>query len=362
MKGDSTMNKIRTNGALDQLKAIGISQILINDPQAIFYFTGKLMFPGERLLALYLADSGKCRLFLNKLMNCPEDLGVEKIWLDDTDDPAEIISGFTDHSSPLGVDKDLPARFLLPLMEKGAGSSFVNASVAIDRQRAVKDPDEQAAMIRSSQINDAAMAEFRALIRPGVTEREIAKQIPGIYKAGGADRMDFGIVAFGSNAADPHHSPDDTVLKEGDCVLLDVGCVANHYCSDMTRTFFFRSVSEKAAQVYEIVRQANVEAEKAIRPGMRFCDIDRIARDIITKAGYGPYFTHRLGHSIGLVDHEFGDVSSANEDIIRPGMTFSIEPGIYLPGEFGVRIEDLVLVTEDGCMILNQYTKDLIIL
>lgn len=353
------INQSRLQGALDQLKAIGLTQMIVSDPMAIFYFTGKLMHPGERLLALYLSANGENQLFLNKLMNCPEDLGVHKVWLDDTDEPSDIICRYTDSSLPLGVDKDLPARFLLPLMDKNAGSAFLNASVAVDRQRAVKDAHEQNAMIVCSQVNDAAMEEFRKLIHPGVTEREIAAQIPGIYKALGADRMDFGIVAFGKNAADPHHGPDDTVLQEGDCVLLDVGCIKDSYCSDMTRTFFYRNVSRKAEEVYEIVKNANEAAEKAVRPGMRFCDIDRIARDIITNAGYGPYFIHRLGHSIGLTDHEFGDVSSVNEDIIKPGMVFSIEPGIYLPGEFGIRIEDLVLVTENGCRILNQYEKKL---
>ena len=355
------INQARLNGAFEHLREIGISQMLISDPLAIFYYTGKLMRSGERLLALYLNADGGNRLFLNKLMNCPEDLGVEKVWLDDADDAIAIVAAVTDHSRPLGVDKNLPARFLLPLMEKQAGSAFVNASIAIDRQRAVKDAAEQEAMVLSSQLNDAAMERFRALIHPGVTEREVAAQIPVIYKELGADRMEFGIVAFGANAADPHHRPDDTVLKEGDCVLLDVGALKDSYCSDMTRTVFFGTVSEKAREVYNIVRRANEEAEKAVKPGMRFCEIDRIARDIITEAGYGPNFTHRLGHSIGLCDHEYGDVSSVNEDVIRPGMTFSIEPGIYLPGEFGVRIEDLVLVTEDGCRILNDYSKELLL-
>jgi Xaa-Pro dipeptidase len=144
--------------------------------------------------------------------------------------------------------------------------------------------------------------------------------------------------------------------------LIDVGCKKDSYCADMTRTFFYQSVSEKQREVYELVKKANEAAESMIKPGVRFCDIDKTARDIISKAGYGEKFTHRLGHSIGIEVHEYGDVSSINETKVKPGMIFSIEPGIYLEGEFGVRIEDLVLVTEDGVQLLNHYSKELTVI
>jgi Xaa-Pro dipeptidase len=145
-------------------------------------------------------------------------------------------------------------------------------------------------------------------------------------------------------------------------VLLDVGGKKDGYCSDMTRTFFTAPPTEKQRQVYELVRQANQAAEELIRPGVRLCDIDAAARDLITAAGYGKEFNHRLGHFIGLDEHEYGDVSSGFDWPVQEGMIFSIEPGIYLPGEFGVRIEDLVLVTADGCQVLNSYPKELTVL
>ena len=170
-------------------------------------------------------------------------------------------------------------------------------------------------------------------------------------------------MSFGANAADPHHHPDDTVLAEGDVVLFDVGCKQDAYCSDMTRAFFWkREPSERDREVYETVRRANEAAEAIVRPGVTFAEIDLTARRIIEEAGYGEYFTHRLGHQIGLEDHEPGDVSSAHHEPVRPGQCFSIEPGIYLPGEVGVRIEDLVIVTEDGCEIMNRYPKRLTVL
>ena len=129
----------------------------------------------------------------------------------------------------------------------------------------------------------------------------------------------------------------------------------------MTRTVFLGNVNEEQKKVYNIVKTANERAIAAVKPGVRFCDVDAAARDYITEQGYGSYFVHRTGHNIGQEVHEAGDVSSANTDILKPGMTFSIEPGIYLTGNFGVRVEDLVLVTEDGCKVLNHFTKELIV-
>ncbi len=155
---------------------------------------------------------------------------------------------------------------------------------------------------------------------------------------------------------------DDTPLKKGDSIVIDMGCMYQGYCSDMTRTVFYQDVSEKQKEVYQLVLEANIAAEAIIKPGVRLCDIDKAARDVIEKAGYGPHFNHRTGHFIGREVHEYGDVSANFDMPVKEGMIFSIEPGIYIEGEFGVRIEDLVLVTEDGCEILNHYPKDLIVI
>ena len=154
----------------------------------------------------------------------------------------------------------------------------------------------------------------------------------------------------------------DSTGKSGDSVILDIGCLWNGYCSDMTRTVFIGEVSDRAREVYNVVLEANLRGIAAAKPGNRMCDVDLAARNYIEEKGFGEYFTHRTGHSIGLEDHEFGDVSSVNTDIIKVGQCFSVEPGIYLPDEnIGVRIEDLVLITEDGCEVLNDYTKELIV-
>lgn len=353
------MNEARVGRVMENMKARGLTQMIISSPSDIFFLTGRLIFPGERLLALYLNQNGSHRIYINNLFTVPEDLGVEKVRFSDSDDCLSLLYGGIDHTAPLGIDRNFPARFLLPLVDRKAAAGYVLASDCVGAVRSCKDEAERDSMREASRINDASMAEFFAGIRPGITEQALAESMEKIYRSHGAQGYSFEpLVAFGKNAADGHHAPDDTPLQEGDCVLIDVGCRKDGYCSDMTRTFFFRSASARAKQVYETVRSANEAAEAMIKPGVRFCDIDATARGIIVKAGYGENFTHRLGHSIGLEVHEGEDVSGSNRNTVRPGMTFSIEPGIYLEGEVGVRIEDLVLVTETGCEVLNSYSKN----
>ena len=354
-------NRLRT--VLQNLEQMGLSQALITDPLSILYLTGRLIKPLERFYALYVSQSGHHKIFINQLETVPEDLGVEKVRFTDSDPYLDLVYQAVDHSQPLGVDKNMAARFLLPLMDRQCAPGYVNASLAVDKARSVKDAQEQALMRKASQINDEAVKAFQTLVREGITERQVAEQTKGIYLDLGAEDFSFEpLIAFGASAASGHHYPDGTQLKPGDCVLFDVGCVYEGYCSDMTRTYFYREVSPKQEAVYDLVLQANQAVEAAIRPGVPLRDLDRIARDIISQGGYGPNFTHRLGHFIGLETHDFGDVSSAAEDVAAPGNIFSIEPGIYLPGEMGVRIEDLALVTEDGVEILNHLPKALEVL
>ena len=352
------MNEARANRILAALKEQGVDQMLITDPMSICYLTGISMAPIERFYALLLKADGHHYYFLNHLFNVPGDVGVEKVWYSDTDPVPEIVAARLDKNAVLGVDKDLKARFLL--MEMKAAAGFVNGSLAVDITRGVKDTEEQKKMRISSAINDKAMAKFKGLIHEGVSEKEVADQMLQIYLDLGADGYSFEpLVAFGANAADPHHSPDDTVVKPGDCVLFDVGCIKDGYCSDMTRTFYFKTVSDAHREVYETTKASSETAISKIRPGVPLYQLDAAARDLISAKGWGPNFNHRLGHFIGLSEHEFGDVSSANTWEAKPGMIFSIEPGIYLTGDTGVRVEDLVLVTEDGVEVLNHYPKEL---
>lgn len=357
------MKQNRVERVLKNMREQGLSQMIVSDPASIYYLTGRMVDPGERLFALYLSAKGNHRILVNRLFSLPGDLGVEKIWYGDADDGVALLNGCIDHTAALGIDKNFPARFLLPLIRLGAAREYAEGSPCVDRVRARKDEEEQKRMRAASRLNDLGMEKFAERIHPGITELELASAMEGIYRNLGAEGYSFNpLVGFGKNAALGHHEPDTTVLREGDCVLLDVGCKKDGYCADMTRTFFFRSVTEEHRTVYELVRKANEAAEAAVRPGVRLCEIDRAARGVIEAAGYGENFTHRLGHFIGIEVHEFGDVSAGNPDTAQPGMIFSIEPGIYLEGDVGVRVEDLVLVTETGCEVLNSYPKDLQVL
>ncbi len=347
---------------LREMAKLGLGQSIVSDPVSIYYLTGTMIHPGERMLALLLRQDGGHKLFINNLFPAPQG-EIPVVRFSDSDDSAAVVAAYVDRDKPLGIDKNWPARFLLGLMEQGAAASYVNASVCVDLVRAVKDEEEQEKMRLSSQINDACMADFAKSLHFGMTETEMEQVCRGIYAAHGCEGVSFvPIVGFGANAADPHHGNDGTVLRPGMTVLLDVGGIKDGYCSDMTRTFFTTEPTEKQRAVYELVRKANEAAETLIRPGVRLREIDAAARDLITAAGYGKEFNHRLGHFIGMEVHEYGDVSSGFDWPVQPGMIFSIEPGIYLPGEFGVRIEDLVLVTEEGCEVLNRYPKELTVL
>ena len=372
---ESTVNKagiVKIEGNMDRekLKRIykkmeerNLPQMIITDPPAIFYLTGKWIHPGERMLALYISTKGKERFFVNRLFPIEEDLGVEIQYFDDTEDSVELLSQVVDKESPLGVDKTWSARFLLRLQELKAASSYVNGSVIVDKVRQIKDKDEQEKLIQSSLLNDAVMAELIPYVVKGHTEKELNAIARELYKKHGASDVSFDpITAYGRGAADPHHETDDTKGKRGDCVLLDIGGVLNNYISDMTRTVFLGEVSERHKEIYQIVRDANLRGIAMAKPGNRMCDVDLACRNYIEEKGFGKYFTHRTGHSAGIEDHEVGDVSSVNEEIIEVGQCFSVEPGIYIPEEnIGVRVEDLVLITEDGCMVLNHYPKDLLI-
>lgn len=358
------MKQERVNNVLKAMAEQNVGQLVISDPSSIYYLTGKWVHPQERMLVLYLHLNGNHKLFLNKLFSVPEDLGVEKIWFSDVDDSVKIVSHYMDKNQVIGIDKYWPSHFLLKLMAEKRDHAFVNGSTIVDQIRACKDIQEQTMMREASHLNDIAMEKLIKLIPNQYTEAHLAQLLLGIYKEIGSDGVSFEpIISYGANASDPHHEPVDSPLKEGDCVLLDIGCKKDSYCADMTRTVFYKYASDHAQKVYDIVLEANKRAEAIVKPGVRFCDIDAAARNHIEAAGYGKGFLHRTGHSIGIDVHDVGgDVSSANTAQVQPGMIFSIEPCIVVPGELGIRIEDIVMVTETGCEVLNQYEKKLTII
>ena len=355
------MNQNRIDRVLAKMNEQGLDCFFICDIQSIHYLTDLIVYPGERLWALCLRADGRHVFFANRLFGeIKADYPV--ISMDDTDDITTIVAKELSDSKVMGVDKTLAARWLLPLMQKNPDCRYLLGSDCVDDVRACKDEEEKAIMREASRINDECIVLLAEHLYEGITEREAADYLTKLYAERGSSASFGLIVSFGPNGADPHHVCDDTPLRPGDAIVIDVGCLYKGYCSDMTRTYFYKYASEENVEVYNTVLRAQEAAEKFVKAGELLCDIDATARNIIADKGYGEYFTHRLGHFIGREVHEQGDVSASFKKPAVAGNVFSIEPGIYLPGKFGVRIEDLVIVTEDGCEILNHVSKELTIL
>lgn len=233
----------------------------------------------------------------------------------------------------------------------------------ISRFRQVKEDWEIAEMIKAQQITDKAFSEILKIIKVGMTEKELAAELIYALYRNGADGLSFApVVVSGPNTSLPHGVPGDRVLEYGDFVTMDFGCMVNGYCSDMTRTVALGFVSEEMHTVYEMVLRAQAAGIAATKAGVTGREVDAAARSIIAEAGYGDFFGHAYGHSVGLEIHEVPNCSVGNDQPLQAGVVCSAEPGIYLPGKFGVRIEDVVVVTENGCRDITQSPKNLIVI
>ena len=282
----------------------GMSSLIVSDLMSIYYLSDVYIEPGERMLALLLKPDA-VKLYVNALFPVEQQDGLEICVLNDGFEPTTQLS--QNVSGIVGVDKNWPSRFLLALMERASIKPVVG-SPAVDICRMHKDAWEMEEMRKASAGNDRVMERTIRQLREGMTERELAAIMTKIYDEEGMPRVAFDpLICFGENGAFPHHETGDSKLKPGDGVIIDTGHRWGMYCSDMTRTVFFKSCTDEQRNVY----------------------------DIVTKA--------------------------TNAQLAEVGMVFSVEPGIYLPGKFGVRIEDLVAMTENGCEVLNHHTHDLII-
>lgn len=354
------MNPKRLACVVKNMEKAGLSCILVSAPHSVYYLTGLMVHPGERMLALMIKKTGEVRLFANRLFALSAQPDLPLTEFDDTDDCVRILAAHLP-AGKIGVDKLWPSQFTIRLMEARPDLTPVLGSDPVDEARMIKDADEIARMRESSHMNDTVVARLISSLRAGDTELDIsARYVKYAKEAGGAGVSFEPLICFGKHCAEPHHASDETKLASGETVILDVGLSHARMMSDMTRTVVLGKATDEMRRVYDIVKRANEAGRRAVRPGVEMRAIDNAARTVIEDAGYGAYFIHRLGHGIGLEVHEPMDASRANARQARAGMTFSIEPGIYLPGRFGVRIEDLVCVTEDGCETLNHLDRDLI--
>ena len=240
---------------------------------------------------------------------------------------------------------------------------LVPAADLLSELRAVKDPEELEVMVAAQRIAERALTEVLNEIRPGVTEKEIAARLQYLMLHYGAEDMSFDpIVVSGPNGSLPHGVPSEKEIRSGEFVTMDFGCLYRGYCSDMTRTVAVGSVTDEMRRVYDTVLKAQRAGIDAARAGVSGRDVDKAARDVIDAAGYGPYFGHSFGHGVGVEIHEGPNAAPSNDKPLPAGAVISAEPGIYLPGKLGVRIEDVLYLAEDGCRNITLAPKDLVIL
>jgi Xaa-Pro aminopeptidase len=288
-------------------------------------------------------------------------LGLELIAWDETDDPYALVAarlGVT--TGRVGLSDRMWALMVLRLRDALPGVGQDLASTALRQLRISKSAAEVAALRAAGEAIDRVHARVPGWLRAGRTERQVAGDIADAILEEGHATVDFTIVGSGPNAASPHHDVSDRVLRQGDAVVVDIGgTMPSGYCSDCTRTYVIGTPPPEFAVYYRVLREAQQAACAAVRPGVSAEDVDAAARQPITAAGYGEYFVHRTGHGIGLECHEDPYIVSGNAEPLRPGMAFSIEPGIY-PGPHGARIEDIVVCTEQGCERLNNAGRELV--
>ncbi len=347
--------------------AAGLDALLLTPGPDLRYVTGYDAHQLERLTCLVLPAGHDPFLVVPRLelpaaqASPAGSLGVELIAWEETDDPYALVASRLGAVASVGLSDRMWALMVLRFARAMPGVRQHLASAALRELRARKSPAEVAALLAAGEAIDRVHARLPGWLLPGRTEREVAADIADAILAEGHATVDFTIVASGPNAASPHHTASDRVLRRGDAVVVDVGgTMPTGYCSDCTRTYAIGDAPPDFAAYYEVLRFAQEAACEAIRPGVAAETIDAAARDPIAAAGYGEYFVHRTGHGIGLETHEDPYIVSGNAEPLQPGHAFSVEPGIY-PGPHGARIEDIVVCTEDGCQRLNNVTRELVV-
>ena len=352
----------RRRKAYESLKEAGFQKAVLGDPMSVNYFTGIHVTPYERFYGLVLdAVEEKC-----VMVNPSVDIGcmkglVEEIVYSDTDGPEESIKKAVGKCSSLAVETKYYSMAVGEIL-KSAAAEVRDIKDVVSKLRMYKDEDEVKIMQRAADIVDEALVYISDKVRVGMTEKELNLMLyTYMAKVPGVVTDEFIILVLGAeNSANPHGGSGDYKFKDGDIILIDFCAYYEHYWSDITRCFFVGHIGNpKLEEIYNIAKGANLAAIAAVRPGAAARDIDKAARDYITQAGYGDYFLHRTGHGLGLSVHEEPYITPVNDLILEEGMTFTIEPGIYLAGIGGVRVEDDILVTKDGCRVLTNTSKDL---
>lgn len=357
----------RMGHAAREASFAGLSGLLVTPGPDLVWLCGyRPPAATERLTLLVLTADSEPRLLVPALERPDADAspgaGVLRtsVWKDGQD-PYAAAAGLLRPHGRYGVSDATWALHLLGLQEALPLTTYRPLTTALPMLRAVKDPPELARLAAAGAAADAAYEEILTVRFTGRRESEVAGDLARLLRAHGHSQVDFTVVGSGPNGADPHHEAGERLIEDGDMVVLDFGGLKDGYGSDTTRTVHVGEPTDEERQVHGIVRTAQQTAFEAVRPGVACQDIDRIARAVVEEAGYGEYFTHRTGHGIGVTTHEPPYLVEGETLPLVPGMCFSIEPGIYLPGRFGVRIEDIVMCTDTGGRRLNDTPRGLAI-
>ncbi|GAA2381424.1 M24 family metallopeptidase [Streptomyces coeruleofuscus] len=345
----------------------GLAGLLVAPGPDLVWLTGYTPPAVTERLTLLVLAAGQDPVLVVPALEAPDAqkaAGAPALTLRDwTDgkDPHAATAALLDASGRFGISDNAWALHLLALQQAVPGSSYASLTEALPMLRAVKDAAELELMTAAGAAADATFEEIRNVPFAGRQEAEVAADLDRLLRRYGHEQVDFTIVASGPNGANPHHEAGGRVIERGDMVVLDFGGLKDGYGSDTSRTVHVGEPTDEERRVHDIVREAQEAGFRAVRPGAACQDVDRAARAVIADAGYGEYFIHRTGHGIGVTTHEPPYMIEGEERPLVPGMCFSVEPGIYLPGRFGVRIEDIVTVTEDGGRRLNTTSRELVI-
>ncbi|WP_324786778.1 aminopeptidase P family protein [Streptomyces sp. H51] len=344
----------------------GLAGLLVAPGPDMVWLTGYAPPVTERLTLLVLAP-GRTPVLVVPTLEAPDAAkapGAPAMSLRDwTDgkDPYAATAALLAVDGRFGISDNAWAMHLLGLQRALPGTSYASLTEALPMLRGVKDAAELRLLAAAGAAADRTFEEIRKVTFGGRRESEVAADLAALLRQYGHEQVDFTIVASGPNGADPHHEAGDRVIQRGDMVVLDFGGLKDGYGSDTSRTVHVGEPTDEERRVHDLVREAQEAGFRAVRPGVPCQDVDRAARAVIADAGYGEYFIHRTGHGIGVTTHEPPYMIEGERQPLVPGMCFSVEPGVYLPGRFGVRIEDIVTVTEDGGRRLNTTTREMAI-
>ncbi len=346
---------------------LGLTALLVTPGADLRYLTGYDAVPLERLTCLVVRGHGGSAVLVVPALERPaaeaspvSSLGIEVVTWGETEDPYALVARLVGAGERVGLDDRMWAAKVLGLRRAMPGVHQELAGAAINDLRMRKSGEEVASLRAAGEAIDRVHAQVPAMLRPGRTEAEVARDIAEAILAEGHATVDFTIVASGPHSASPHHEVSGRTLRVGDPVVVDIGgTMPDGYCSDSTRTYSLGEPGAEYAEHYAALQEAQWSAVECVRPGIACEDVDAVARGVLAGSGLGDYFIHRTGHGIGLETHEEPYIVAGNALALDPGMVFSVEPGFYVEGRFGARIEDIVACGDSGPLVLNNRPRDL---